>query len=125
MSVRKCADHARAPANLADDPLEWIVGLYLAPIYCAVIDSGLRLTSCAETAPKKCHQTMEDRYVRQTTHSKCQRKREPRNSRSDSQAKPAEDECRLVAESVGPLGAPPAFAPVQSDGRGLRLRRTV
>src|SRR5205823_7737162 len=32
MSVRKCADHARAPANLADDPLEWIVGLHLAPV---------------------------------------------------------------------------------------------
>src|SRR5438105_12219269 len=94
-------------------------------IYCAVVDSGLRLTSCAETAPKKCHQTMEDRYVRQTTRPKCQRKREPCNFRSDSEAKPAEDECRLVAESVGPLGAPPAFAPVQSDGRGLRLRRTV
>src|SRR5439155_18494817 len=24
--------HARAPANLADDPLEWIVGLHLAPV---------------------------------------------------------------------------------------------
>ena len=32
--------------------------------------------------------------------------------RLDSQAKPAEDERRLVAESVGPLGAPPAFASV-------------
>ena len=32
---------------------------------------------------------------------------------------------RLVAEPAGPLGAPPPLAPVQSDGRGLQLRRTV
>ena len=31
----------------------------------------------------------------------------------------------LVAESAGPAGSPPALAPVQSDGRGLQLRRRV
>ena len=39
--------------------------------------------------------------------------------------RPAEDEQGLVAESAGPLGAPPPLAPVQSDGGGLRLRGGV
>ena len=37
----------------------------------------------------------------------------------------AQDEQGLVAEPAGPLGAPPALAPVQSDGRGLQLRGGV
>ena len=49
----------------------------------------------------------------------------PVNRRPDSQAAPAQDEPGLVAESAGPAGSPPALAPVQSDGRGLRLRRGV
>ena len=49
----------------------------------------------------------------------------PVNPLPDSQAEPAEDEQGLVAESAGPLGAPPPLAPVQSDGRGLQLRGTV
>ena len=36
-----------------------------------------------------------------------------------------QDEPGLVAEPARPLGSPPALAPVQSDGRGLRLRRRV
>ena len=73
----------------------------------------------------KYHDQEEKRHARQGTHHERQRKREPCNPGPDSQAEPAEDEQGLVAESVGPLGAPPALAPVQSDGRGLRLRRTV
>ena len=49
----------------------------------------------------------------------------PGNPLPDSQADSAQDEQGLVAESAGPLGSPPALAPVQSDGRGLRLRRRV
>ncbi len=37
----------------------------------------------------------------------------------------AQVEPGLVAESAGPLDSPPALAPVQSDGRGLQLRRGV
>ena len=36
-----------------------------------------------------------------------------------------QDEQRLVAEPARPLGAPPPLAPVQPDGRGLRLRGAV
>ena len=38
---------------------------------------------------------------------------------------PAADEQGLVAESARPFGPPHALAPVQSDGRGLRLRGEV
>ena len=37
----------------------------------------------------------------------------------------AEDEPGLVAEPARPVGAPPALAARQPDGRGLRLRRGV
>src|SRR5918993_5084749 len=64
-------------------------------------------------------------HGRQGTHPKRQREREPRNSLADSQDQPAEDEQGLVAESAGPLGAPPPLPPVESDARGLRLRGGV
>ena len=41
------------------------------------------------------------------------------------EAASAQDEPGLVAESAGPAGSPPALAQVQSDGRGLQLRRRV
>ena len=47
--------------------------------------------------------------------SRKQREREPRNPLPDSQDEPAEDEQGLVAESAGPLGAPPPLPPVESD----------
>ena len=43
----------------------------------------------------------------------------------DPQAAPAQVEPGLVAEPAEPAGPPPALAPVQPDGRGLRLRRGV
>ena len=49
MSVRKCADHARAPANLADDPLEWIVGLHLAPVIARKREVRQRLVRLVST----------------------------------------------------------------------------
>src|SRR3712207_8819521 len=45
------------------------------------------------------------------------RSRESCDPGADSQADAAEDEQGLVAESAGPLGAPPAFAPVLSEDR--------
>jgi len=41
--------HARAPANLADDPLEWIVGLHLAPVIARKREVRQRLVRLAST----------------------------------------------------------------------------
>ena len=54
-----------------------------------------------------------------------QREREPGHPLPDSQGDAAQVEPGLVAESAEPAGSPPALAPVQPDGRGLRLRRGV
>src|SRR5690606_19226301 len=62
------------------------------------------------------------RRARQERDHEHQRERESGHPVPSAEGAPAENQPRLVAEPAGPLGAPPAFALLESDGGRLRLR---